>query len=131
MHASLHTTILSLSINIGNVPPTPANSQISSFEDPHSPNPHQNLHIDPPLEPNPIPNSNINMHATQELQSNNSLHEMWVNGLGSVMTNGVLREAIGSSSITESDSETVVMFSLDRLNDDHPEWLRGNAQERA
>ena len=45
------------------------------------------------------------------------------------MTNGVLKEATGSSSATESDSKTVVMFSLDRLNDDHPEWLRGNAWE--
>nr|POE78111.1 hypothetical protein CFP56_37903 [Quercus suber] len=55
---------------------------------------------------------------------------MWVNGLGPVMMKGVLREATGSSLATESDSEMVVMFNLDRLNDDHPKWLRGNAWER-
>ena len=42
----------------------------------HNPNPNQNLHVDPPLEPNPIPSSHINMHVTQESQKNNSLHEV-------------------------------------------------------
>uniref|UniRef100_A0A7N2MIT6 Uncharacterized protein n=1 Tax=Quercus lobata TaxID=97700 RepID=A0A7N2MIT6_QUELO len=44
-HASLHTTILSLSINKATVPPTLTNSPISSPEDPHNPNPNQNLHV--------------------------------------------------------------------------------------
>lgn len=34
------------------------------------------------------------------------------------MTNGELREVTESSSATESDSETVVMFNFDRLNED-------------
>ena len=55
---------------------------------------------------------------------------MWVNGIGLSLTNGELREATGSSSATESDSETVVLFNLDRHNDNRPEWLRGIAQER-
>lgn len=46
------------------------------------------------------------------------------------MTNGELREVTKSSSATESDSETVVMFNLDRLNDDHFVWLRGAAWEQ-
>ena len=46
------------------------------------------------------------------------------------MTNGELREVTESSSATESDSETVVMFNLDRLNDDHLIWLRGVAWEQ-
>ena len=46
------------------------------------------------------------------------------------MTNGELREVTKSSSATESDSETVVMFNLDRLNDDHLVWLRGAAWEQ-
>ena len=46
------------------------------------------------------------------------------------MTNGEIREATGSYSATESDSETVVLFNLDRLNDNRLEWLCGNAWER-
>ena len=46
------------------------------------------------------------------------------------MTNGEIREATGSYSATESDSETVVLFNLDRLNDNRPKWLCGNAWER-
>nr|POE90949.1 hypothetical protein CFP56_05321 [Quercus suber] len=129
-HASLHTTIRSLSINRGNVPPTPVNSPTSPSDTSHNQNLNLNLHADPLLEPNPSLNSNTSLHATQENQNNNSLHEMWVNGIGPFFTNGELREATGSSSTTESDSEMVVLFNLDRLNDNHPEWLCGNAWER-
>ena len=52
---------------------------------------------------------------------------MWVNGVGPFMTNGELREVTKSSSATKSDSKTVVMFNLDRLNDDHLVWLCGVA----
>ena len=109
--ASLHTAILSLSINRGNVSLVPVNSPISPSDVPHNLNPNLNLHADPPLEPNPSRNSNTSMHATPENQNNNSLHEMWVNGIGLSLTNGELREATGSSSATESDSETVVLFN--------------------
>lgn len=30
----------------------------------------------------------------------------------------------------ESDSETVIMFNLDKLNEDRPGWLRGDAWAR-
>ena len=43
---------------------------------------------------------------------------------------GNLGGGIESSSAMESDSETVVMFNLDRINDDRPAWLRGTAWER-
>lgn len=46
------------------------------------------------------------------------------------MTNGELREEPNSTSATKSDSETVVMFNLGRLNDDRPEWLRWDAWNR-
>ena len=46
------------------------------------------------------------------------------------MTNGEIREATGSYSATKSDSETVMLFNLDRLNDNSLEWLCGNAWER-
>ena len=46
------------------------------------------------------------------------------------MTNGELREVTKSSSETESDSETVVMFNLDRINDDHLVWLHGATWEQ-
>ena len=36
------------------------------------------------------------------------------------MTNGELKEVTDSSSATKSDSEIVMMFNLDRLNDDRP-----------
>ena len=55
---------------------------------------------------------------------------MWVNGIGPSLTNRELREVTGSSLATESDSETVVLFNLDRLNDNRQEWLRGIAWER-
>ena len=63
-HASLHTAILSLSINRGNAPLTPVNSPISPSDDPNNQNLNLNLHANPPLEPNPSLNSNTNMHAT-------------------------------------------------------------------
>ena len=46
------------------------------------------------------------------------------------MTNGELREVTKSFSATKSDSETVVMFNLDRLNDNHLVQLRGAAREQ-
>ena len=43
------------------------------------------------------------------------------------MTNGELKEVTEFSSAIESDSKPVVMFNLDRLNDDRLVWLRGAA----
>nr|POF25750.1 hypothetical protein CFP56_56168 [Quercus suber] len=129
-HASLHTTIRSLSINRGNIPPTLVNSPISPFDAPHNQNLNLNMHADPPSEPNSSLNSNTSMHATQENHNHNSLHEMWVNGIGPFLMNGELREATGSYLAIETDSETVVLFNLDRRNDNRPKWLRGDAWER-
>ena len=46
------------------------------------------------------------------------------------MTNAEFRKVTKSSIAAESDSKTVVLFNLDRLNEDRPEWLRGSAWER-
>ena len=46
------------------------------------------------------------------------------------MTNGELREISEDSSATVSESDTVVMFNLDRLNENRPDKLRGDAWER-
>ena len=46
------------------------------------------------------------------------------------MTNGELREISEDSSATVSESDTVIMFNLDRLNENRPDWLRGDAWER-
>ena len=46
------------------------------------------------------------------------------------MMNGELREVTGSSSTIESNSEAVVMFNLDRLNEDCLELLHGTTWER-
>ena len=70
------------------------------------------------------------MHADQGVQNNNSMHWMWVNEVDPFMTNGELREVTESSSAIESDSETVVIFNIDRLNDEHPMWLCGTAWEQ-
>ncbi|KAK9985960.1 hypothetical protein SO802_030911 [Lithocarpus litseifolius] len=94
---------------------------------------------EPPLAPDHTPNQS---NSTTPTPQPSSLHQdithaslhiailyLSINR-GPVMTNGVLREATGSSSVIESDSKTIVMFNLDRLNDDRPEWLRGNAWEQ-
>ena len=80
----------------------------------------QTLHAAPPINLNPIPNPHTNMHADQGVQNNNWMHWMWVNAASPFMTNGELKEVTESSSVTESDSEIVMMFNLDRLNDDRP-----------
>ena len=46
------------------------------------------------------------------------------------MTNGELKEVTDSSSATKSDSEIVMMFNLDRINDDRPVQLRWTAWEQ-
>nr|POE68623.1 hypothetical protein CFP56_62623 [Quercus suber] len=78
----------------------------------------------------PMPNPPSSIPSDQVGQTNNTLHWTWVNEARTFMTNGELREATKSSSAIESDSETVVMFNLDKLNEDRPIWLRGAAWER-
>ena len=128
-HATLNSAILSLSLNRGSVPPTPANSPASSPADTHSPANHI-THAIPPLNQNPPSNIPTDLSPDQETQNNSTMQWMWVNGVGPFMTNGEFREVTESSSATESDFETVIMFNLDRLNEDRPEWLCGFAWER-
>ena len=46
------------------------------------------------------------------------------------MTNREFKEVTKSSTATKSDFETMVMFNLDRLNEDRLEWLCGSAWEQ-
>nr|POE66386.1 hypothetical protein CFP56_15105 [Quercus suber] len=62
-HASLHSAILSLSINRGTIPPTPANSPNSTPEALCILNLSQTLHATPLIDLNLIPNPHTNMHA--------------------------------------------------------------------
>ena len=75
-------------------------------------------------------NPPVDMPNSQGGQTNGTIRWAWVNEVGPFMINGELREISESSSATDSDSETVVMFNLDRLNEDRPGWLRGDAWER-
>nr|POE69558.1 hypothetical protein CFP56_49333 [Quercus suber] len=128
-HATLNSAIFSLSLNRGPVPPTPANSPASSPDDTQSPSNHT-IHAIPPLNQNAPSNIPTDSPPDQETQNNSTMQWMWVNGDGPFMTNGEFREVTESSSATKNDFETVVMFNLDRLNEDRPEWLRGFAWER-
>ena len=60
------------------------------------------------------------MSNSQGGQTNGTIRWTWVNEAGPFMTNGELREISESSSATVSESETVVMFNLDRLNENRP-----------
>nr|POF05741.1 hypothetical protein CFP56_43496 [Quercus suber] len=55
-HSTLNSSILSLSLNRGFVPPTPANSPRSSFDFPYLPNPNHNTYVIPPRNLNLMPN---------------------------------------------------------------------------
>ena len=125
VHATLNTTIHSLSLNRGSVPTTPVNTPISPSLNP-PPNP-QTL---PPRDISPVSNPPIDMPNSQGGQTNGTIRWTWVNEAGPFMTNGELREISESSSATVSESETVVMFNLDRLNENRPDWLLGDAWER-
>nr|POE81150.1 hypothetical protein CFP56_75245 [Quercus suber] len=113
----------------GPVQPTLANSPASSPDDTQSPANHT-IHAIPPLNQNAPSNIPTDSPPDQETQNNSTMQWMWVNGDGPFMTNGEFREVTESSSATKNDFETVVMFNLDRLNEDRPEWLRGFAWDR-
>lgn len=129
VHATLNSAIFSLFLNRGSVPPTPANSPRSTTKFPHSPNSLHNPQTSPPRNTNMVSNPPTSMPSNQEGQNNSIMHWTGVNEVGSFMINGELREVTESSSAIESDSEIVVMFNLDRLNEDWPVWLRGAAWE--
>lgn len=125
-HATLSSGVFSLSLNRGSVPSTPANSTALSPANTQSPANHI-THATNPLNHNPPSNIPTELPPNQETQNNRIMQWLWVNGDGPFMTNGDIREVTESSSVTESDSEIVVMFNLDRLNEDRPEWLRRSA----
>ena len=52
-----------------------------------------------------------------------------MDGTGPYITTGELREHIEIRSDTKSEFETVKVFNLDKLNEDHPEWLRRDARD--
>ena len=134
-HANLHSAILSLSLSNPSTIQTPLNSPTSSLG--------HTLNIDTP--PNPTldhtsPDAMPQAHHSNSgntfilcppcaLPMNSSLHWTWVEGNGPFMTNGTLREDTQSDSVTDSD-ETVLLFNLDRLNEDHPDWVRRDAWNR-
>lgn len=128
-HAALNSAILSMSLDRGSVPPTPANSPASSPANTQSPANHVTHEI-PPLNQNPPSNIPTNSPPDQETQNNSTMQWMWVNGAGPFMTNREFRQVTKSSTAAESDSKTLVLFNLDRLNEDSPEWLHGSAWER-
>lgn len=49
---------------------------------------------------------------------------------GPFMTNGEMREIPRASSEIESETVTVTMFNLNKLNEEHPEWLCRDAWSR-
>ena len=62
-HATLNLAFLSLSFNIGFIPPTPANSQKSSPDFPHLPNPNHSTHVIPYKNLNLMPNPSLHLHT--------------------------------------------------------------------
>ena len=84
----------------------------------------------PPRDISPVSNPPIDMSNSQGGQTNGTIRWTWVNEAGPFMINGELREISEASSATVSESDTVVMFNLDRLNENRPDWLCGDAWER-
>ena len=115
VHATLNTAIHSLSLNRGSVPTTPVNTPISP-----PPNPPPNPQMLPPRDISPVSNPPIDMSNSQGGQTNGTIRWTWVNEAGPFMTNGELREISEASSAIVSESDTVVMFNLDRLNENRP-----------
>ena len=134
-HANLHSAILSLSLSNPSTIQTPLNSPASS--------PGHTLNIDTP--PNPTldhtsPDAMPQAYHSNSgntfilcppcaLPMNSSLHWTWVEGNGPFMTNGTLREDTQFDSATDSD-ETVLLFNLDRLHKDCPDWVCRDAWNR-
>ena len=116
VHATLNTAIHSLSLNRGSVPTTRVNTPISPPL-----NPPLNPQTLPPRDISPVSNTPIDMSNSQRDQTNGTIHWTWVNEARPFMTNGELREISEASSATVSESETVVMFNLDRLNENRPD----------
>nr|POE79032.1 hypothetical protein CFP56_74878 [Quercus suber] len=134
-HANLYSAILSLSLSNPCTTQTPLNSPASS--------PSHTLNIDTPpkltldhTSPGALPQAHhpdsgdtFILRPPCALPVDSSLRWTWVKGNGPFMTNGTLREDTRSDSTTNND-ETVLLFNLDRLNEDCPNWVRRDAWNR-
>jgi len=133
-HGTLHSAIFSLNLGNNTVPPTPLNSPASS---PNHPNRNaepiltfeEALHDTQTQNQNHEDASNIALQPPWTYPTNSSLRWTWVDGTGPYITTGELREHIEIRSDTKSEFETVKVFNLDKLNEDHPEWLRRDARD--
>ena len=110
-HASLHSAINSLHLN-SQIPIDPLNSPASETEHDH--------HL-----------GTFSTRPSWLPPSDSKLKWVWVNDRGPYLTNGELQNSQTGVSDSESDSVTVTMFNLDRLNEARLEvrnvstWERG------
>ena len=131
-HANLNSAILSLSLGNPPITQTPLTSPASNpilapnLDNPPNTNLDQTNQTIQYVDHNAEDTATFILRPPCALPSGSNLHWTWVGDNGPFMTNGSLRENSRSSSATDSD-ETVLMFNLDRLNEDCPEWVRRNA----
>lgn len=71
--------------------------------------------------------STFTMQPPWAMAVNSSLRWTWVERHGPFLTIGELRNSTRPDTDTESDSKTAIMFNLDKLNEDRPEWVRSTA----
>lgn len=70
------------------------------------------------------------MRAPWDPPKDSSLKWTWLANFGPFITNGEVRDSQTLSSDTESDSVTVTMFNLNKLNDVKPEIIQGSTWEK-
>ena len=119
-HANLSSAIFSL--NLGNIsdPQIPVNSPASSTDN-------TLVHPTNTTDLNLVPEEASQGSLNEEVAPNYPLRRTWVDGIGPYITTGELRVQIDVSSNIESDSETMRMFNLDKLNEGRPKWLHSDA----
>nr|POF20332.1 hypothetical protein CFP56_54090 [Quercus suber] len=119
-HANLYLAIVSLNIGNTSDPHTPVNSPTSS-------NDNSSIHPTNTPDLNLVPEEAPQGSPNEEVDPNCPFRRTWVDGTGPYITTGELNVQTDASSDTESDSEIVRMFNLDKLNEGRPEWARSNA----
>nr|POE50299.1 hypothetical protein CFP56_48007 [Quercus suber] len=134
-HTTLNSTILSLSLSNHPISQTPLNSPASFPYHPPNPvnSPNHNLdhtmHTSQPPEHNPKSSATFTLCPPCALPSESNMYWTWVGENGPFMTNGTLRKNSRSNFDTDND-ETVLLFNLDRLNEDCLDWVRRDAWSR-
>ena len=134
-HANLYSAILSLSLSNPSTTLTPLNPLASSpghtlnIDTPPNPTLDQSSLGDLPQALHPGSGDTFILRPPCALPVDSSLRWTWVEGNGPFMTTGTLREDTRSDSTTDSD-ETMLLFNLDRLNEDRPEWVCRDAWNR-